>query len=122
MRVLEGTGITSNILSQTHSTSYRRPQISQDKPRGRPREAGFVRPQASAATVPPVGTGNLIRPPPSPQGPGVSVPLPVAAAAAVVAVADYFSALSSLVYELEPDETVSAPGYSLVAVSCDWHC
>ncbi len=83
-----------------------------------------MRPQAAAATVPPVGTGNLIRPPPSPQGPGVSVPLLVAAAAVVVAVAvaDYLSALSSLVYELEPGETVSAPGYSLVAISCDWHC
>jgi len=83
-----------------------------------------VRPQAAGAPVPPVGTGNLIRPPPSPQGPGVSVPLPVAAAVAVVAVAvaDYFSALSSLVYELGPGEIVSAPGYSLVGVSCDWHC
>ncbi len=120
--LLEGTGVKRKILSQTHSTSYRRPQISQDKPRGRPREAGFVRPQEAEATVPPVGTGNLIRPPPSPQGPGVSVPLPAAAAAVVVAVADYFSALSSLVYELGPSETVSAPDYSLVGVSCDWHC
>ncbi len=85
-----------------------------------------MRPQAAEAPVPPVGTGNLIRLPPSPQGPGVSVPLPVAAAVAAavvaVAVADYFSALSSLAYELGPDETVSAPGYSLVAVSWDWHC
>ncbi len=83
-----------------------------------------MRPPAAAATVPPVGTGNLIPQPPSPRGPGVSVPLPVAAAVAVVAVAvaDYFSALSSLVYELGPGEIVSAPGYSLVGVSCDWHC